>query len=141
MRDAVSKFTEEVNLSRLNLSQTQFCSIVKASKHTKMLIIQYCTILTNFECDFGDMYGCNIYSLMLFNCGGPLFSNWVNNSERLFNIISGIEKWRNLKDSIKYINLYFFTINEEYKELESEIQRRFPNLSHIEFSFSISQLK
>ena len=97
LRDAVSKFTEYVNFSNLILSKEKFCSIIKAAKGTKNLIIQYCTIMSDSECDFGEMSCCKIQNLKLFNCGDQTYSNWGYYNEKLYNIIFGISICENMK--------------------------------------------
>ena len=112
LREAFSKWTEKIHLDKVVLSWYEFCSLVKASRGVKVLMIQNCTILTDYEWDFGNMHDCKIEILDLRECGNKSYSNWNVNKNRLDNILNGIDRCDNLKNTLKKVILYYYDPNK-----------------------------
>ena len=132
LRDAVSKFTEEVWISDLALNYFQFCSIMKSAKRVKCLKIMNSTILAFPEWDFGEMKDWRIKHLYLNGWGNKSRSNWKQVSSRLEYILQCIEKWENLRNSLETINLTYKGINNGV-EMYDSILKGYPKLKHINF--------
>ena len=133
LRETFTKFTENISISKFKISNSQFCSMVKVSKAIKKLEINYSKILTDSECDFGEIKNCKIKHLRLFQWGSYSMSNWANIKSRLENILIGIDRWENLRISLKTIDLsYSKSYNDE--DILVEQIRKFPRLEHIKFT-------
>ena len=66
LRHAVSRVTNHIKISCLELKGKEFCQLVRASIHALKLEIYYCKILTDTEVDFGQMEGCKIQVLKIW---------------------------------------------------------------------------
>ena len=129
VREFSSKTIECASLFRMKLSLEEFCLFIKAWKHVQSLGFIYCNIITDFECEFGELRECKIQRLGFDESGGREFSNWIDYRERLFNILKGIDGWQNLKSSLKKVSLKFNWEEVVITELKSDIERLFPLLN------------
>ena len=67
LRHAVSRVTDHIIISCLELKGKEFCQLVRASIHVLELEISHCKILTDTKFDFGEMEGCKIEALTIYN--------------------------------------------------------------------------
>ena len=65
LRHAVSRVTDRIIISYLELKGKEFCQLVRASIHAHKLAFWNCKILTDTEFDFGEMEGCKIETLLI----------------------------------------------------------------------------
>ena len=65
LRHAVSRVTNVIEISYLELKGKEFCQLVRASIHTFYLKFHKCKILADTEFDFGKMEGCKIEALII----------------------------------------------------------------------------
>ena len=101
LRDVASKWVNIFKLDHMRISTAEFCSIVSAAKNSYYLEFYSWTLLTDSECDFGKMKRCLIKVLDFSMSGHPRYSNWVENKDRLINIVKGILKCRNFKKAVE----------------------------------------
>ena len=80
LRDAFSKFTENISINNFKITWSQFWSLVRAAKGVKRLMIQNCNLITDSKWDFGEMFGWKIQTLNLSSCGDKNQSNWIKNT-------------------------------------------------------------
>ena len=84
--------TEEVYFSIYSMKMTtvEFCEVIKAIKKSYDIQMFHCKILTNSECNFGDMDGWKIESINFTSTGDE--SGWskqpklLENKNYIFNI-------------------------------------------------------
>ena len=55
LRDVISKATKSVWIERISFSSKEFSAILRAAKHVKDLCFTDCKILTDGECELGEM--------------------------------------------------------------------------------------
>ena len=134
LRDSFSKFTEIIEVNKFRFTCTQFCALVKAAKGVNKLKIHECLIFSDTECDFGEMKEWKIKTLNLHNWGIKSLSNWNDNIFRLENILIGIEKCQNLRESLQKVIITFFCADLDREALKDKISA-YPLLKHIEFKF------
>ena len=135
MREALSQFTRCILFNETVFSQESFCLVIKAIKGVETVEFGSCTIITDSECNFGEMNGCKLKTISLHKSDDEYYSNWVHNRKRLHNILAGIDKCENLRNSIKRIRL-FSEFNEELaEEFSDEVSKNFPRLKHIDTSY------
>ena len=65
LRHAVSRVTDFIEISYLELKGKEFCQLVRASIHALELQFRNCKILTDTKFDFGEMEGCKIEALQI----------------------------------------------------------------------------
>ena len=63
LRHAVSRVTDNIEISYLELKGKEFCQLVRASIQVSELEFFNCKILTETKFDFGQMEGCKIHTL------------------------------------------------------------------------------
>ena len=133
MREAVSKSTMSVSIGFLKFSESQFCSIVKAAKHTKRLEFRGWIISSSSNLNFGEMSGWQIEALDLW--GSELsYSWWRYGIAQYYDIFTAIDKCENLKSNLKWILPYASSDNKEADALYLYIKKNFPNLEHIKIT-------
>ena len=135
-REAMHKWTKEISISGFIIGFSHFCSIVKAARGTNYLIIQNWAILTDYEWDFGKMNWCKITTLDMKFSGEELLSNWMEKINRLLNILTGIDLWENLRNSLQKINLYYLDTNADLNKLKDQLLK-YPRLKHIEIQIKL----
>ena len=141
IRDFSSKAIQTVTLFGMKFSSDQFCSFVKACKHVQNLNFVYCNIITDSECEFGELRGSKIQNLCFEESGGKEFSDWIDHRERFFNILEGINRCQNLKSHLLEVSLQFGCDELVMTGLKSDIERMFPWLrSTNKLFFSIEQI-
>ena len=118
----------------LKINNQQFCTLIKTAKRLEKIKFQYWTILTDDECDFGEMKDCKIQNLNLYHCGNKLadFSNWEDKINRLSNILTGVENCENLRNSLQKMCLTY-QYSFLYKDILENELKKYPKLSHIKF--------
>ena len=140
LREAATKFTQSFSVNKMIISNTEFCSLVKAAKKTENLVFYSCTILTNSVWDFGEMTQWNV-EMIDFNWTGNIEnSDWTKNEELYFNIISGIENCEQLKRSLKRFNLNYKCHVSEKNELRNKVEDKFDDIEQVidmQFRFKI----
>ena len=87
--------------------------------------------MTESECDFGEMNGCKLDSLSLWGSGNRKYSDWENNVDKLFNIMAGVEKCENLRNSLTEISPGYSSFINMSENFEPEIKNRYPLLINI----------
>jgi hypothetical protein len=81
-------------------------SLVTAAKNVENLQLNYCVILTDSECDFGNaLEGATIKNFDLYYCGANTFSEWPANPHRLEYILKGLGNCKDFTDNLKALNL------------------------------------
>ena len=131
VREVASKTIEIVSLMKFKFTWSEFWSLVKAARKVKSLRFEICIIKTDSKCDFGDMKQCWIEELFFWDWGSYAYSNWNEKKERLINIFEAIDKWANLKNSVKKIDLKWSNHKKLVNLDKLEFTKRFPNLIDI----------
>ena len=67
LRDAMSKATKSISINDILLNSKEFSAILRAAKHVKQLYFNDCKILTDDECELGEMEGWQIEYLEIGN--------------------------------------------------------------------------
>ena len=83
-----------------------------------------------------NMHGCKIEHLNLKNCGLKYLSNWSFKRQRLYNIIIGIDKCANLRNSLKSIDLSFYNWEKD-KEIFVKRINEILRVNNIKFKYEI----
>ena len=135
LRETISKWTEKVLIFYLEFNCFQFCSLVKAARKVDTLEIKWCKINTDFEWNFGEMRDSKIRILNFKSTGHKNFSNWNDNQHRLENIIIGIDRCENFRNSLNEIILSYDEI-EANNDYLRELLERYPRLRHIQFTLN-----
>ena len=133
LREASSKWTDFLIIQSMIFTLNEFCSLVKAAKRAKNLVFILCGIYTDSKCEFGEMNNWKVELIDLSYCGSIHFSNWVENQDRLNNILWGINECKNLRISLKRLNISY-DCPEENKITESDIKNKFEYIQDIEIS-------
>ena len=86
---------------------------------------------------FNFIYNFNIKieCISLYKCDGTSYIWYSVNSEWLLNILSGVEKWQNMINSIENIKICDCCFSDKENNLESEIKRKFRKIKNINCSF------
>ena len=66
LRDVMSKATKSIDIRDISFSSKEFSSILRAAKHVKELDFNECLILTDGECELGEMEGWQIECLWVY---------------------------------------------------------------------------
>ena len=103
LRHAVSRVTDSIGIARLELKGKEFCQLVRASIHALELEINYCKILTDTKFDFGEMEGCKIESLRIYN-GYQVYDSQSDYEDTVMNIFVAIIYCSNLIRSLKRLS-------------------------------------
>ena len=140
LRDLASKFLVHFRINKLKISCFEFCSYVKAARSVECLLFAKCIIQSDSECNFGTMKDCKIKTFDLSWTGDKICSNWMQNNEKCYNILSGINKCENLRKSISVIELNFSTTGETKDKIIQGIYIRYPNIIHmVELQFKFKE--
>ena len=120
LRYAVSRATNEISISSLQLSSKEFIQLVKAVKKVNALIFKNCKISLESEFDFSLMDECLIEKIYVgFN--SQVYDEWSEHEECLMNIFLGILSCENLIRSLKDINFgYIYGFKEKLNEKAKE---------------------
>ena len=135
---AVSWFTNQIELYQLRILNQEFWTLVKASKHIDKLKFLSWSILSNNECNFGEMKNWKITTLDLKRSGNSENSNWDKSHNLWLNILLGIDKCKNLKESLNKMWLDYDSFANLKSDLIRSIKVKMPKIkhnAHLEFSF------
>ena len=122
LRYAVSKATNEIDITSLELSSREFIQLVKTAKKAKKLNFQSCKIPSDSEFDFGLMEGCQIENIEI----GYLLQVYDELSEyeeSLMNIFRGILNCTNLIRSLE--DLRFCCTKDLKKRMREKAREKF----------------
>ena len=131
LKEAVSKFTEKIELNNLNLTISEFCCLAYWARKVKTLQLSYCIFTSETECNFGEMKGWKMEKLSLFACKENEDNSIKSQKELKFEVLRAIEKCENFHKSLKIID-FSDGVGKEQNEIKTEIRRRFTKLSHID---------
>ena len=113
LRHAVSRVTDNIIISCLELKGKEFCQLVRASIHAFILEILNCKILTDTKFDFGQMEGCKIQALIINNHHQD-YNSMSDFEECHVKIFVAIIHWSNLIRSLRKLS---FRCNDNLKDL------------------------
>ena len=117
----VSRTTNRIDISRLELSSKEFIQLVKTAKKVNILIFYECKILFDSEFDFGPMEGCLIEAIVISD-SNKVYDEWSEYEESLISIFWGILKCTNLVRSLKGFNFKkSYDLKEKLIEKAKEI--------------------
>ena len=106
LRDAMSKVTKFILIKNILLSSKEFSAILRAAKHVKDLYFDSCKILTDVECELGEMEGWRIEHLKI----GDIFNAYKYSrdyEDSCMKIFLSILGCRNLLKSLKQIRFIY----------------------------------
>ena len=103
LRHAVSRVTKHIIIARLELKGKEFCQLVRASIHAFELDFYNCKILTDTEFDFGEMEGCKIESLRIYN-GYQVYDSQNDYEDTVMKIFVAIIHCSNLIRSLRHLS-------------------------------------
>ena len=96
----------------MKINWTEFWSLLKAAKNADIVSFYSSVVITDSECNFGEMRNCKIKVLDLYRVGE--FSLWYKFPMRIMNIITGVIGSSNFAQSIERLDL-------EAKNLDSKL--------------------
>ena len=134
LREVLSKCSIEICLSHVRFTQPEFWSFVKSVKGVKSIELRMCTVHSYSNWDYGEMNGCKIEFITMYQSSTEDLSYWRSTLGRLYHIFAGIDKCKNMKNSLIEISL----LEDFYKgknEVEANIRKRFKNIDHIKLRF------
>ena len=98
IKEVASRTIEILKVNLMNLDTYEFCSLIKAAKHCKIINLDDWILQTDHEWYFGEMNTCWITELSLLNVGKK--SNWMYLSQRWTNIMLGIKNCPNFSSQL-----------------------------------------
>ena len=120
LRYAVSRTTNRIDISRLELSSREFIQLVKAAKKVKEINIWECKISSASEFDFGPMEGCQIEEISI-GYFDKVYDEWNEYEECLMKIFWGILNCKNLIGSLKDLKFsYTRGLKKEFIKIAKE---------------------
>ena len=127
LRHAVSRVTDFIEISYLELKGKEFCQLVRASIHSLELQFRNCKILTD-KFDFGQMEGCKIEALQIDD-DYQVYDNQSDYEETVMKIFVAIIKWSNLIRSLRKLSFNY----NEYGMKYSLLNRAKEELNDIDY--------
>ena len=102
LRDVISKATIAVWINSISLNSKEFSSIVRAAKHVKILFLTRCKIITDGECELGEMEGWQIEYLTV-DCYYHSYKRSRGYEDSCMKIFLSILGYQNLLRSLRKI--------------------------------------
>ena len=112
LRDVISKATIVIWIDKISFSSKEFSAIFRAAKHAKDLYFTYCKILTDDECELGEMEGWQI-KLLWISGDNLVYKHSRDYEDSCMKIFLSIVGCINLLRSLRYLK---FGCGEEMKK-------------------------
>ena len=114
LKSAAQKITDHFGISHINVSKTEFWEFIKSAKNADWIEFSWCNILSDSECNFGDMKESKIQKIIFVWTGHSSYSNWIANPSRFENIIKGISSSQNFANNLKQISIRNWGLKKDW---------------------------
>ncbi|CAI2368553.1 unnamed protein product [Moneuplotes crassus] len=100
------KVQDEVSFNGFRINQKQLQRIISVFRHAKSLSVYNSIISVPKMPDFTHALGKTRIEKLIFNlCGAVNRSNWTNNPQEFVNLIEGLSKSQDLKQTLNYFSV------------------------------------
>ena len=120
LRDAMSKVTKYIMINNILFSSKEFSAILRAAKHVERLYFGSWKILTDFECELGEMEGWQIEYLKIGDALNA-YKHSRDYEDSCIKIFLSILGCRNLLKSLKQIRFMYEEMKEKILSKAKEI--------------------